>query len=307
MRMPRSFRRTVALLLALSAGIAGADGGERTNGAAVLATYAYPKYDRAAALQPLADVLAARLKTPVTVRLFDSPRALVEAVRSGAADLAVTNTFAGLALLDAAQAQPLAVFEVPRATAERYRGVLLARVGAGPDDDGALARTAAQWRIAQAVRGSTSGGLVQDLHLAALGRRADYAALNYAGTHEGALAALRAGEADVAALAETPWRDALAREPALASQVRELWRSPPIPPGPLVCRDGGRLSCPAARALLLELHREAPAALAALAGAWSEAAGATRLVAVDRAGYLDLAQGFRSAGEREAALRRLLD
>lgn len=303
MRMPRSFRRTVALLLALSAGIAGGEGGD----AAVLATYTYPKYDRAAALQPLADVLAARLNTQVEVRLFDSPRALVEAVRSGAADLAVTNTFAGLALLDADDAQPLAVFEVPRATAERYRGVLLARAGAGPRDDAALARTAAQWRVAQAVRGSTSGGLLQDLHLAALGRREDYAALHYAGTHEGALAALRSGEADVAALAETPWRDALAREPALASQVRELWRSPPIPPGPLICRRGGRLACPAVRALLLDLHHDAPAALAALAGAWSEAAGATRLVEVDRARYLGLAPGFASAGERQAALRRLLD
>lgn len=307
MRILLSFRRAAALLLALSAGIVCADTHGPAKDAAVLATYAYPKYDRAAALQPLADVLAARLQVAVTVRLFESPRALVEAVRSGAADIAVTNTFAGLALLDMAQAQPLAVFDVPQTTAERYRGVLLARVGSGPDDAAALARSAPRWRMAQAVRGSTSGGLVQDLRLAALGRSEDYAALKYAGSHEAALAALRAGEVDVAALADTPWQDARAREPALASSVRELWRSPPIPPGPLVCRNGGRLSCAATRTALLDLHREAPAALAALAGAWSEAAGATRLVEVDHARYLDLAPGFGSADERATALRRLLD
>ena len=307
MRTRHSFRCTAVFLAFLIAAIASSSAIGQVRDVAVLATYAYPKYDRASALQPLADHLAARTKVPVVVRLYDSPRMLVEAVRSGAADLAVTNTFAGLALLDAGEAQALAVFEIPSETAERYRGVLLAGIKAGPKDDAALARSPARWRMAQVVPGSTSGGLVQDLHLAALGRSSDYAALKYAGSHEGALAALRAGEVDVAALADTPWRDALAREPSLAASVRELWRSAPIPPGPVVCRNGARLSCDAAREVLLGLHRDVPAVLAALAGAWSEAAGATRLVAVDRAQYLGLAQGFHSPEARSAALRRLLD
>ncbi len=109
-----------------------------------------------------------------------------------------------------------------------------------------------------------------------------------------------------AALADAPWREALAREPALTSAVRELWRSPPIPPGPLVCRDGGRLDCAATQRVLLALHRDAPPALAALAAAWSEAAGATRLVAVDPAAYAALSAGFPSAEARRAALQRLL-
>ncbi|MBS0566102.1 MAG: PhnD/SsuA/transferrin family substrate-binding protein [Proteobacteria bacterium] len=308
MRSRHLLHCTAMLLLVLFATGVAVDGeSAHARDIAVLATYAYPKYDRAAALQPLADVLAVRLKARVVVRLYESPRALVDAVRSGAADLAVTNTFAGLALLDAGDAQAAAVFEVPPRTAERYRGVLLARVASGPVDATTLAQTPQRWRLAQALRGSTSGGLVQDLHLAALGGSGDYAALNYAGSHEGALAALLAGEVDVAALADTPWREALAREPELASSLRELWRSPPIPPGPVVCRNGGRISCDAARKVLLGLHRDAPAALASLAGAWSEAAGATRLVTVDRDRYLDLAQGFRSADARTAALRRLLD
>lgn len=273
---------------------------------AVLATYAYPKYDRAAALQPLADVLSQRLATPVAVRLFASPRALDAALRDGEADLVVTNTFAALALQDLPAARALAVFDVPAATADRYRGVLLARREDGPGDAATLARSAPRWRLAQAIPGSTSGGLVQDLHLAALGQRAPFAALQFAGTHEDALAALRAGTVQAAALAESPWREALAREPALAASLEELWRSPPIPPGPLVCRAEGRLDCAAAQRVLLDLHRDAPAALAALAAAWSEAAGATRLVAVDPRPYRALTADFTSDEARRAALQRLL-
>ena len=48
----------------------------------VIATYAYPQRDRVAAIQPLADYLGLRARHPVQVRLFDSPTALVDALRS---------------------------------------------------------------------------------------------------------------------------------------------------------------------------------------------------------------------------------
>ena len=47
----------------------------------VVATYAYPQRDRAAAIQPLADYLARRGRHPVQVKLFPSPTALVQAMR----------------------------------------------------------------------------------------------------------------------------------------------------------------------------------------------------------------------------------
>lgn len=294
-------RARFPLAIALLAACTGALARE----AAVLATYAYPKYDRAAALGPLADELGSQLDRAVEVRVYASPHALVAAARAGEVDLAVTNTFAGLALLDAAGMHALAGFDVPADTADRYRGVLLARAD-GPADAAALARMGRRWRIGEVVPGSTSGALVQELHLRALGVRVETGSRRYAGTHEGALALLRAGDVAVAALADAAWRDALAREPTLAGALRELWRSPPITPGPLVCRSGGRLPCAAAQRVLLDLHRTAPAALSALAGAWSEAAGATRLVAVDATAYAGVAAGFSSPAARAAALQQLL-
>lgn len=269
---------------------------------AVVATYAYTRYDRAAALQPLAQALSAATGQAVAVRVLESPRALAAALREGSVDIAVTNTFVYLAARGDARVQPLVVFDVPVATLDGYRGVLLARPGL----DLAQVRAAkTPLRYAQAIPGSTSGGLVQDLFLAASGidTRAQLT-ISYAGTHDAALAQLQQGQADLAALAESPWR--AARTAGKADTVVQLWRSPPIAPGPLVCRDGGRIDCLQARALLLKLHDTAPQAVAALVAAWSEAAGAQRLVPVDEANYDALTAGFADAAAGRAALEKLL-
>lgn len=269
---------------------------------AVVATYAYTRYDRAAALQPLAQALSAATGQAVDVHVLDSPRALAAALREGSVDIAVTNTFVYLAARGDARVQPLAVFDVPAATLDGYRGVLLARQGL---DLAQLRAARTPLRYAQVIPGSTSGGLVQDLFLAANGvdSRAQLT-IAYAGTHDAALTQLQQGQADIAALAESPWRAAQAA--GKAGDVVQLWRSPPIAPGPLVCRDGGRIDCTQARALLLRLHDTVPPAVAALVAAWSEAAGAQRLVPVNEANYDALTAGFADVAAGRAALEKLL-
>lgn len=256
----------------------------------VLATYAYAKYDRAAALRPLAEHLATRLGAQVDVVVHESPRALAEAIRAGRVDLAATNTFVFLAVRDDPTVHAGAVFDVPAESLDGYRGVLVARRERVPDM-AALLQDAFALRYAQVLPGSTSGGLVQDLYLASLGvapsRLADR---RNAGTHDAALAQLDNGTADIAALAEEPWRLLRAHSPD-AKRLVELWRSPPIPPGPIVCRDSARISCGHAASILRTLDRDAPAAFASLAAAWSEAAGARRLVAVDDDAYDALTDG----------------
>ncbi|WP_257386165.1 phosphate/phosphite/phosphonate ABC transporter substrate-binding protein, partial [Tahibacter caeni] len=175
--------------------------------AAVLATYAYARYDRAAALQPLADHLQRRLGRAVEVRVLESPRALAAALREGTVDLAVTNTFVYLGVRDQSAIHATAVFEVPPATLDAYRGVLLARRDGPAASVEAMQAAAARLRYAQVIPGSTSGGLVQDLFLASRGLKpAQFAAVRQAGTHEAALAAVADGSADVAALADAPWQ-----------------------------------------------------------------------------------------------------
>ena len=57
----------------------------------VVATYAYPQRDRAAAIRPLADSLGHRGDHPVRVAVLPSPTALVDALRRGEVDVAVPN------------------------------------------------------------------------------------------------------------------------------------------------------------------------------------------------------------------------
>ena len=63
-----------------------------------VATYAYPKYDRAAALKPMADQLGAALGRETQVVLLETPDALAQAIAAGEVDVAMTNLAAYLAV-----------------------------------------------------------------------------------------------------------------------------------------------------------------------------------------------------------------
>ena len=94
----------------------------------VIATYAYPQRDRVAAIQPLADYLGLRARHPVQVRLFDSPTALVDALRRGEVDVAVPNLHGYLQARRASEPlTTLPVPQVPALQADRYRAVLVGR------------------------------------------------------------------------------------------------------------------------------------------------------------------------------------
>lgn len=56
-------------------------------------------------------------------------------------------------------------------------------------------------------------------------------------THDKSLEDLVAGRADIAALAETPWQNLQINDPERAETLRLVWRSGPLPPGPVICRD----------------------------------------------------------------------
>ena len=263
---------TVALALPAVAG-------EATRTPWVVATYAYPQRDRIAAIQPLADYLAKRGRHPVRVKLFPSPTALVEALRRGEADVAVPNLHA---YLQTRRWQPrvatLPVPQVPALQADRYRAVLVARDGIGSMD--VLKRDAARLRLVLVGRDSASGGFVQPLRVQGMDPATGFAHVTYAGSHAAALQALADGEADVAALAADVY------DAARPQGVVELWRSDPIPPGPLLCRPAPDVPCEAITAWLLEAHAEDPAVMAALRAGWPEFGDAVRM-RMPEAGLLD--------------------
>lgn len=242
----------------------------------IVGTYAYPDRDRAAAIQPLADYLSARGAHAAEVRLFDSPSALVEALRVGEADIGVPNLHGFLqARRSPDRIVPLPVPDVPLAQADRYRAVIVARDDIASVE--ALQRDAPRLVLAMVGRDSASGGFVPARGLRELGLEADggFASLRYVGSHAAALEALASGEADVAALA------ADVHDRAGVTGLHVLWRSAPIPPGPLLCRVSDGMPCEAIAAWLLEAHLHDASVMAALREGWPEFGDAEAFRATD--------------------------
>lgn len=239
--------------------------------ALVVATYAYPQRDRAAAIAPLADYLGQRLQRPTQVRVLPSPTALVEAMQSGQVDVAVPNLYGYLlATRNGDAVQPLPVPNVPPAQADRYRAVIIARQ---PMTLAQLGARATQTRLVLVGRDSASGGLVPLSGLRAAGIDAGtFAQIDYAGSHAAALHKLGAGEADVAALAADVF-DQSAR-----GGLFEVWRSAVIPPGPLLCRSSASLSCDDVRRELLQAEQHDARVMAGLRAGWPEFGDATGFV-----------------------------
>lgn len=254
----------------------------------ILATYAYPKYDRAAALAPLGRLLSRRLGRKVEIALLPTPDALTDAVRDGRVDIAMTNLGAYARMARSPKVKAVAVLAVPAATLERYRGVLLARRATGLTSVAEVAARAGELRYSKVLPGSTSGGLVQASALRrAGGPLPRFAAVRHAGTHEAALDDLLAGRADVAALAEEPWRTMVEEQPKLASVLVEIWRSPPLPAGPVVCAEQPDLRCADVAGLLLRKDEAVSEAARSLAAGWSETMGAKAFMEVPEQRYVD--------------------
>lgn len=245
-------------------------------------TYDYPSYDRSAALTPLALLVERASGRRAEIRLLATPEALAKALCRGEIDMAMTNLGAFVETGPCPAVAPIAVLNTPTAVLDRYRGVLLVRSDSRIASLDTLGARAGELRYTEVLPGSTSGALVQAAALRGTGRAPTFAARRHAGTHDGALADLLAGRADVAALAEGPWRKLQAENPTAAGTLRQIWRSDPLPPGPLVCRDQAPVPCAAIRRALLA---EDGAVAVALSKGWTETEGATRFEAYDSIRY----------------------
>ena len=256
--------------------------------ALVVATYAYPHRDRAAAIQPLADYLAVQLQRPVEVRVLPSPTALIEAMQQGQVDVAVPNLYGYLLATRAPCAvQPLPVPDVPADQAQRYRSVIVARQ---PMTLQQLAARAGQLRLGLVGRDSASGGFVPLRGLRQAGVDVDdFASVAYAGSHAAALHILGDRQVDVVALAADAF-DGSAR-----GGLYEVWRSPVIPPGPLLCRRSSSTDCDAVAAALLDVDRHDAWVMAGLRAGWPEFGDAQRLVAPEVQALQVLADGLPPA------------
>lgn len=276
----------VALMAALLSGGCATARPEASPEPVRLATYAYPAYDREQALSGLAALVRDQTGRPVVTTLYATPNALAGAIRDGHVDLAMTNLAAFISIADDPDVQPLAVLAVPAATLDGYRGVLLARRDAGVAGLADLAGQASRLRYVEVLPGSTSGALVQRDAFRGAGFDIDaFARLDHAGTHDAAVEALVTGQADLAATAEAPWIARRRADPEGVAGLVELWRSPPLPPGPVICVQGPTMPCGALGRRLPQGDMLARQAARSLAAGWAETEGAAAFDAYDPAPY----------------------
>lgn len=273
----------------------------------VVGTYAYATVDRVGAVSPLAAHLSARLGRPTRVIAAPDPVALARLVRDAQVDVVVTNTFGYLLLADGEvpAALPVATFRIPRGVSTNYGTVLVSRLPEVRTMADLLPQTSSL-AIALVSPGSTTGNLVPRLFMATQGLadlERQFRTVSYAGTHAATFANLRAGSADVAALATEEFERQLAADGSRAApRVTVLWRSPDIQLGPVAVR----ASLPAAlrdsiAKAVIGLEGTAASAFTALRGGWTEAAKSDALVAANDQTYDEVRRLFGN-GATAAAL-----
>ncbi|GAB3029105.1 PhnD/SsuA/transferrin family substrate-binding protein [Bowmanella dokdonensis] len=252
----------------------------------MIATYAYAKVDRTAAIKPLADYLGTTLDRQTRLMLFDSPSDLINMIGQGKVDIAVPNL---LGYLQAASLDlPVATAAVPDVspdTGNGYRSVLIASPKVAGQQ--AWIRDTHELRLALVWRDSTSGGLMPRRYLAELGFNnlaSAFARVIYSGSHDQALQAVLTGKTDLAGLASGVYDLALAADSSLTTRVQELWRSPPIPVGPVLCRLATEV-CDRVSAALLSKETLPPSVMEGLNRGWPEFGGTTQFKAVDAQTY----------------------
>lgn len=238
----------------------------------IVATYAYPQRDRAAAIAPLANYLGQQMQRKVEVRVLPSPTTLIAAMQAGEVDVAVPNLYGYLlGMRDGGTLHALPVPDVPTAQADRYRAVIVARQ---PMTMKQLARDAARLRLALVGPDSASGGFVPVAGLRAAGiAPTGFQEVRYAGSHTAALQALAEGQVDVAALAADVY------DQGVHADLHEVWRSQVIPPGPLLCRPAPALSCAGVEQALLQAEHADTRVMAGLRAGWPEFGDAAGFVA----------------------------
>lgn len=243
-------------------------------GSLKLASYSYPGYDRVQALAPLSKIVEATTGQTVEIVLLKTPDDLARALKTGAVDLAVTNLASYIDASRNPSVEAIAVLNPPAETQNQYRGVLLARREIGVTLIADLKTHAETIRYAEAVQGSTSGALVQAIALQSEGiNPARFKKTIQAGSHDLALGQLLSGEADIAALAETPWRTLQIKSPNAAVNLILVWRSQPLPPGPVVCVRSTKFSCKAIAQALVRSNKDSAYAATELSKGWSETIG----------------------------------
>lgn len=279
--------------LVLAAGSTAALGADRP---VVVATYEYPDIDRRKAVTPLANLVASITGQPVTVRVADTPTELVAWMIAGEVQIAATNLVAYLGMK--ARSDSIVELAVPAAGAaggNAYSSSVIVPNASPFARLADLRNTDAPKALIMVWPDSASGALVAGARLKQeMNEEFATVAREYAGSHQNVLRETAGRPDGVGVLASKVYLDYVAS--AAAPRVREIWRSEPLPFGPLVCRSAARTLCDTLRLRLLQQSAESAGILRALKEGWPEFAGASRFERPVASRYEPLIEAYALIG-----------
>lgn len=256
------------------------------SGSLRVASYSYPGLDREKALEPIKQQLERHYKKSTTIVLYDSPTALVDATLKGDVDIIVPNLAAYLQLKLAGSAvSDVAVPASNTAGVSLYTSSIVTHDQSGIVSLEGLVDNLENTSIGMVWPDSASGGLLASAHLSQQHKVSSQQlqkVTTYLGSHQKVLDSLVAGNVDVGVIATALLRQ-YQSEPKNTQMVplMELWRSAPLPFGPVVCYPSARIDCNAFKAAVLQHNDAATAILAGLKQGWPEFQSSDSLVVVD--------------------------
>lgn len=267
----------------------------------VVATYQYADNPRLKNIEPFAIHFAETAGIKTTVKSYPTVHELLEAMRKNEVDVAFINTFGYLLLREITPHYEVsATLNLPKEAASVYRSVIVSPKENHLTSLQQATDRSADFFLVLVSPGSTSGNLLPRLKLASMlpdDPEKLFVEVQYAERHD---AALKLALEEKFALASCGI-DEYNKLGADTARFDLLWKSGPIPLGPVVVRKdlSENLKISLQRALL-ELREQNPEALEAIKSGWTEAKPADVYTVPDEAYYNNL---LDLAGDKQKALR----
>lgn len=267
----------------------------------VIATYQYADNPRIKNLEPFANHFAEVADVKTTVKSYPTVYALLEAMRKNEVDIVFINTFGYLLSREVTDSyERSATLFVRKEEFSNYRSVIVTpKINHTPTLKLAIERASDNYLVLVSP-GSTSGNLIPRLKIASMlpdDPEKFFVEVQYAERHD---EALRLALEEKFALASCGI-DEYYKLGADTAKFDLLWKSEPIPLGPVVVRKGlsENLKIGIQNAFL-ELREQNPEALEAIKAGWTEAKAAEYFTVVDEDYYDSL---IELAGDKEKALK----
>lgn len=277
----RLARSNITILLCLAVVAAGAIGKQPL----VVGTYAYPNIDRKAAITPLAKLIEDTFSMPMHIVVAESPTELANKVENGQVNIAVPN-LVGYALI-AAQKPDIFVMAVPDNEGSTYTSSIVSNT-----QEHSLIEIISHTSkpIGMVWPDSTSGAIVASAYLKQ--KLAKLPNITYLQSHQNVLDAFDQNTIDIGVLATKVF---LQGKADTKRNIVELWRSAPIPYGPIVCGPSIQILCTELRALLLNESNQSVRVLDGLKLGWVEFEASSTFVLPDTKAYEPFVEHFSNS------------